>query len=1239
MKYFINFSILILLLAFGTGIRAQFVNPERAQKVAQNLFTERTITAGINLRNNVSFHAVDQIEKDGQVTIYIFNESNGNGFVLMSADERAYPVLGYSFEGSFSKHQLHPSIEEWLNSYSAQIAEIRSKNYPAGEKTRTAWKRYEKESRAAVRSVEHLVTSIWGQDCFYNEMCPVDNIGACGHARVGCVATAMAQILRYHKWPQQGEGSHSYTSSYGVLSVNYTAANYDYDQMPDYVTDYNDEVAEIGYHCGVSVDMMYGPGGSGAYSQDVADALIDHFRCDAATTQHHSKSAYGNEEWENMVRNDLDNGRPIYYSGSGSGGHAFVLDGYQETSHFHFNWGWGGLYNGYFYLNNLNPGTHNYSSSQAAVFGIQSEQAPVVDFEASANIVLTGAGINFEDHSTSNPNQWQWTFEGGTPASSSQQNPQNIKYNTAGTYSVTLKAYNVNGNATEVKQGFITVSDDALPLADFAAEDTIVYVEYSSVKFRNYSQNGADSYKWIFEPASISYTNGTSSTSEEPRVRFNEAGQYNVSLIALNQNGSDTMIRQQYIYAGGYPIPFYENFELAFAFTEKWEIENNDGTIGWDGYYKISGNGNSRRAAWMNCYDYVTIGQRDQLISPALNTVGHNQLFLDFVHAYAAYNDTRRDSLIVKVSTNAGSTWKRVAAYGEDGNGSFATTPATTYLFEPDAADQFCGVGYGSNCYTIDLTEYAGNPNLKIMFESWNGHGNSIYVDDVLVHDPGVYAGFNSDVTEFCESGDVNFFENARGEPTSWKWNFEGGTPATSTEQNPAGIHYDSPGYYEVELIVSNGIYSDTLSVDKYIGVLTTPGKAPVPNAPDEICQDGASSFISVAAVEYAQSYNWEILPNEAGIISGNGTFASINWSEDYFGAVELRVQAANMCGEGSFSDPQVITIHETPVAYAGDDQEIASGESTILEGSANGASGSYTYHWEPANMLVNPDIQNPETVALSSSQWFWLQVADSETSCESKADSVFIMIQGDVLAVAASADPVAICAGENSQLNAAASGGDGSYEYIWTSNPEGFQSTEASPLVNPDNSAWYIVEVRDGNNTAKDSVFIEVYTLPEVNLGPDSVICDNQSITLDAGEAASYAWSNGETGRYLAVDKNTFGLGSHDIWVDVTNENNCSKRDDVTIELIVCTGIKESFTRKLKLYPNPAQDILNIDGGGIKIIKMEIYAADGRITKSVQDWNASTASLSLQGLHDGLYFIRIYHEDGLVNDSFVIKH
>ena len=246
-----------------------------------------------------------------------------------------------------------------MDEYTEQLTEIQQKNLASTPEITGAWQTYSTGhfSKGLVTTLGPLVKTHWDQGDFYNDSCP-------GGSVTGCVATMMAQLMKYWAFPTHGQGSHSYTSNYGLLSVNFANATYKWSAMPYEVTSPNAEVAKLMYHCGVSVDMNYSPYGSGANTDMAASALQVYFKY-ANSTAAQQKSNFSSIQWEILIRANLINNRPVGYAG---GNHAFICDGFQYPDHFHFNFGWGGLSDGYFYLNNINP-NNNYSSGARAITG------------------------------------------------------------------------------------------------------------------------------------------------------------------------------------------------------------------------------------------------------------------------------------------------------------------------------------------------------------------------------------------------------------------------------------------------------------------------------------------------------------------------------------------------------------------------------------------------------------------------------------------------------------------------------------------------------------------------------------------------------------------------------------------------------------------------------------------------------------------------------------------------------
>lgn len=414
------FMIVALLLMAAMPMKAERVSPETARKAA---------TTFLNNNGAKTTQLSDLSKEAGFKNLYIFNTSQG--FVVMAADDCVQPILGYSLTDSFDAKDMPENLRWWLQGYSDEIQSAIDNKMRATSETSNMWKDLvEGNSKAgkATTAVAPLIRTKWNQNKYYNDLCPAVSDGPNGHAYTGCVATAMAQIMKYWNYPSTGIGSHSYTWNGQTLNANFGATTYDWNNMADcyeyYYANGTDQyanplpepsaeeiaaVATLMYHCGVSVDMIYGgnsTGGSAAPNAYVATALKTYFNY-KNTAQHKQKSYnstvyYTDDEWIAMLKADLDASRPIQYGGqdpNGNSGHAFVCDGYNSDDYFHFNWGWAGRYNGYFSLNNLNTGANSgeagagngvYTRDQEAVFGIE----PGSMVPAPANLTYTLSGLN-----------------------------------------------------------------------------------------------------------------------------------------------------------------------------------------------------------------------------------------------------------------------------------------------------------------------------------------------------------------------------------------------------------------------------------------------------------------------------------------------------------------------------------------------------------------------------------------------------------------------------------------------------------------------------------------------------------------------------------------------------------------------------------------------------------------------------------------------------------------------------
>jgi PKD repeat protein len=352
------------------------------------------------------------------------------------------------------------------------------------------------------------------------------------------------------------------------------------------------------------------------------------------------------------------------------------------------------------------------------------------DFVADQTTIPSGCAVQFTDLTTGVPTSWIWTFDGGTPATSNEQNPSVI-YANNGVFSVSLEVTNDNGSQTITKEDYINVEAGLNPEIHFTADQQYFCPgEAMLVHFQDESLYCPSAWNWSFSPDTYQFIDGTDATSQNPVVEFTTEGNYSITLVVTNSNGSSDETVADYIRTGGAPLPYYEDFEEGSVESSGWEIVNEDGGETWE-TQSISGNG-GEQAMGIRFRDYVNFGARDRLISPIIE-LGEIPAELSFQHAYAQYYPQYTDSLIVLISTDCGDSWTRLLAKGEDGNGIFATHPQMNDEFIPNTADDWCGSGWGSDCYSIDLSAYTNQAAVKIAFESYNMRGTTLFIDHVLV--------------------------------------------------------------------------------------------------------------------------------------------------------------------------------------------------------------------------------------------------------------------------------------------------------------------------------------------------------------------------------------------------------------------------------------------------------------------------------------------------------------------------
>lgn len=357
--------LLVVAVMFGLGtISAKSVDVNTARTLGQKF-----VQANFEQVNTTDLQLVTTVTSDnGDDCFYIFNVGE-NGFIIISASDNYYPILAYSEESNFDISNRHNGAMFMLDNYKMDIEKAIVTDVVASPEVSEKWAMLEKSGRLTSKRSEKvgpLCKTKWNQDSPYNLYAPVDAGGPGGRAYAGCVATAMSQVMKVWNAPAQGEGSHYYNWHGQQLGANFGNTTYHWDLMPITLSGATDEqidaVATLMYHCGIAVNMGYSASGSGAFSDDVPNAMRNYFDYDYCVKK--SRNSYQTDVWNQMLRDEFDLGRPVYYSGqSPEGGHAFVCDGYDENDLMHYNFGWSGSDDGWYLVDGI-----DYTGSAGAIF-------------------------------------------------------------------------------------------------------------------------------------------------------------------------------------------------------------------------------------------------------------------------------------------------------------------------------------------------------------------------------------------------------------------------------------------------------------------------------------------------------------------------------------------------------------------------------------------------------------------------------------------------------------------------------------------------------------------------------------------------------------------------------------------------------------------------------------------------------------------------------------------------------
>lgn len=403
---------LAIMSATTLALLAAPLTPEQAlRRVQGNSALKMPSKSGTSMKLSFSM----QTQK-GEPAVYIFDRPASSGYLIVSADDTATPLLGYADSGSFDANNMPPQLEWWLSEYASQI------DYASANGIKNTY-----APIANKKEIAPLVKTKWNQGTPYNNLCPSVNNIKCPS---GCVATAMAQVMKFWNYPEVGTGRVTATLPSGGTGegfINLAQKPFDWNNMIDsysgydYTNEQGNAVATLMQAAGYAAKMNYAPGGSGALSINAAISLSKNFKYNP-NIQYLQRLYFNASEWNEIVYNELAAGRPILYGGqSTSVGHEFVCDGYDGNGYFHFNWGWGGMSDGYFILDALNPNSvgtgggagGGYNSRQDIIIGIQPSSVETdVYLTQFGNLSASASGSNISLALNYNGNVGNWVNAG-----------------------------------------------------------------------------------------------------------------------------------------------------------------------------------------------------------------------------------------------------------------------------------------------------------------------------------------------------------------------------------------------------------------------------------------------------------------------------------------------------------------------------------------------------------------------------------------------------------------------------------------------------------------------------------------------------------------------------------------------------------------------------------------------------------------------------------------------------------
>lgn len=533
-----------------------------------------------------------------------------------------------------------------------------------------------------------------------------------------------------------------------------------------------------------------------------------------------------------------------------------------------------------------------------------------------------------------------------------------------------------------------------------------------------------------------------------------------------------------------------------------------------------------------------------------------------------------------------------------------------------------------------------------VWYSDYNNNLLQIFIE------PNLNADFEADATEICVGSTVNF-TNLSTSADTYLWTFEGGTPSTSTDENPSVV-YNTPGVYDVTLQATFGSETDTQVYTDYISVLETPAKADMPTGENDVCT-GLTYFYETSELTYATDYEWELSTADAGIITWENNVATFEADASWTGDFTISVRGTNLCGDGEWSDLIECTLYTSPTEFNldGDNSYCLGGDGVeiTLDGSQTGVDYELYLDGISTGVIVS-GTGSDISFGFVTEEGFYDAKGFNSSCLVPMSGQVQVSIDYPPLEPETPSGPSAICEELTSEYSTTDQGDADSYGWILSPEAAGTitgTGTEAQVTWDESFSGMAYVSVYGvnfcGDGNPSEVLEINVGT-PTPEISGESMVCDfsDEVYEVTNNEGSIFTWE--VTGGTITEGQGTNminvsweGVGTGSLMVNEETADGCiGSSEEFTVVIDDCTGIGQVSENILSVYPNPGTNYVYLSGDITKNLKVRVYSLSGQL-KLEKEIDASNSKLDISTLPKGIFLLKVLDQNSTWGFTRLIKN